>query len=395
MENELVLEVKSAAQKLEAATTEIKAANERIKAIEAVENQVTELKNAFVKVDQVERNVNEMRETLKSTSQLLKKQDLQKKSVNDLILDGITENFSDIQKVSKGNKFSMELKAVADMTFSNNFPTADTTVADVRPGIIQLPSRRLHVRSLLTGGSMSKSTFDFMKESGGEGDLATVAEGAAKSQFDIDFTEASVPAQYIAGFLVMSKKMLDDVEGMRSFLNFRLVEKYLNAEDAQILSGNGTSPNLRGLLTAATSATSTATADIEQLMDAITQLETTEYYANGILLNPVDYNNIAKNKASGSGEYDLPSVVQMINGQLFVYGVPVYKSNAIAADTFLVGDWVNGAQLLTREAPRVEFFEQDSTNVRSNKITVRIEGRVALPIYHDGAFVKGDFGNIA
>jgi hypothetical protein len=37
----------------------------------------------------------------------------------------------------------------------------------------------------------------------------------------------------------------------------------------------------------------------------------------------------------------------------------------------------------------VEFFEQDSTNVRNDKITVRIEGRVALPIFYTGAFITG------
>ena len=57
--------------------------------------------------------------------------------------------------------------------------------------------------------------------------------------------------------------------------------------------------------------------------------------------------------------------------------------------SYLVGDWSKGAQLFVRENPIVRFFEEDGTNVRENKITVRVEGRIALPIYYTDAFVTG------
>jgi hypothetical protein len=51
--------------------------------------------------------------------------------------------------------------------------------------------------------------------------------------------------------------------------------------------------------------------------------------------------------------------------------------------------------LLVREAPAVEFFYEDGTNVRENKVTVRVEERVAFPIFGSTYFVYGDFGNVA
>lgn len=83
----------------------------------------------------------------------------------------------------------------------------------------------------------------------------------------------------------------------------------------------------------------------------------------------------------------------MQNGQLYFNGVPVYKSTAMNIQSYLVGDFAMGAQLMEREEPRVEFFEQDNTNVRQNKITVRIEGRVAFPIYATAAFITGTFAS--
>ena len=301
--------------------------------------------------------------------------------------------------MKKGSSFEFEIKAVGDMTFANNFSTADSSVAFVRPGIIELPKRKLHIRELIPAGGMgAKSTFDYVKEIAGEGAPAPAAEGATKSKFDLDLQEVSVKAEWIAGFIKISRNMLDDVEGMTTFLGSRLPELLLRTEDTQILTGDGTSPNLSGITDTGnfTAFSGSATIDVEQLVQAISQLESLDKEANGILLNPADYYNIMLTKASGSGEYDLPtSIVRVENGQLFVAGVPVYKSTAMTVDKFLVGDWRMGANLIFREPAKVQFFYEDGTNAQQNKVTVRIEERVALPIYGNDYFILGDFGNQA
>jgi len=91
--------------------------------------------------------------------------------------------------------------------------------------------------------------------------------------------------------------------------------------------------------------------------------------------------------------YDKPGIVNFVNGQMYFNGVPVYRTTAIAAKNYLIGDFEMGAQLMIRSEPQVEFFEQDNTNVRYNKITVRVEGRVALPVYSPGAFITGTFAS--
>jgi HK97 family phage major capsid protein len=102
------------------------------------------------------------------------------------------------------------------------------------------------------------------------------------------------------------------------------------------------------------------------------------------------------NKASTSGEYDLPGIVTMSpEGVLRIAGVPVSRTTAMTVDKFIVGDFNQGAMLLIREAPRVEFFREDGTNVRENKVTVRVEERVAFPIFGSNYFIYGDFGNVA
>ena len=226
------------------------------------------------------------------------------KTFNSMLMDGIKENEDKIRTLKKGQSVSFEMKAVADMTFANNFSTADNSVTTVRPGIIELPKRKLHIRQLLQGGSMGTSNFAYVKEVAGEEAPETVAEGAAKNQFDLDFQEAEVKAEYIAGYIRMSKKMLDDVTGMTTFLQSRLMEKLLRVEDDQLLNGDGTSPNLSGITDIGNfTAASGGSVDVEQLVYAIAQLENLDREANGILLNPSDYWAIALNKGATSGDY--------------------------------------------------------------------------------------------
>lgn len=317
--------------------------------------------------------------------------------------EGLRKAFEDAEviknierfKNKEVKQFNMEVKAVGDMSLAN---ITDLTAANVQvlPGILPIVPRKLHIRNLLPTGQMSTSAIHYLQETGGEGAVASWTDNSGtKPQIDIDLKEQIAPSEFIAGWLRITRKMLDDIPALRSFLQARLLEKYLQAEDEQLLNGNGTSPQLDGLITNAQAYAGTRTIPIEKIIDACAQVEGNNYLATGILLSPKQYYAILMTKGN-TLEYTLPggSAVNIVNGQIYICGIPVYKSTALftqlpAQDTFLVGDWNLGAQLFIRENPIVRFFEEDGTNVRENKITVRVEGRVALAIYYPEAFVTG------
>lgn len=307
------------------------------------------------------------------------------------------DNLANLQefKAKKIKQFTMEVKAVGDMSLAN---ITDLSAANVQmlPGILPIPNRKLHIRQLLPSGQMSTSDIHYLQETGEEGDVTTWADNSGtKPQVDMDLTEKVAQSQFIAGWLRITRKMLDDIPAMRSFLQARLIERYLIAEDYQLLYGDGNSPNLDGLIVNAQAYSGTRTIPVEKIIDACAQVEGNNHMATGILLSPKQYYAILMTKGN-TLEYTLPggSAVNIVNGQIYICGIPVYKSTALftqlpAQDTFLVGDWNMGAQLFIRENPIVRFFEEDGTNVRENKITVRVEGRVAMPIYYPEAFVTG------
>lgn len=327
----------------------------------------------------------------------------EQKSFNQYMGEAITDATDDIAKFARKEKKSLviELKAVGDMTVSANYTGGTVQLTSTRPGIIQNPSRKLHVRDIpaLPKGTIGSGTvFNYLKENGaGEGAIAPVAETATKPQVDIDLVEATANVETIAGWLRISNKMLNNVPGLTSFLQARLLEKLLVVEDDQLINGNGTSPNISGILDSGnfTAASGAATVNIEQLVQAISQLEELERTADAILLRPSDFWALALTKASGSGEYDLPGIVTFADGQLRVAGVPAYRTTAMTVDKFIVGDFGMGAMLLQRSAPRIEFFREDGTNVRENKVTVRIEEEIAFPIFGSDYFIYGDLGDVA
>ena len=66
--------------------------------------------------------------------------------------DGIEEVFS-----GKRKSLKLDLSDTKDMTFAGNFPTANASVATVRPGVVPLTYRNLHIRDLVPQGLMSGS----------------------------------------------------------------------------------------------------------------------------------------------------------------------------------------------------------------------------------------------
>ncbi len=363
---------------------------ENVAAVDAVKSELEELKSQVAVVK-------DAADKLEAKNNRIKMNENQVKGFNVTLAEAIEKNADSIAKLGRGevkrSGFVLDTKAVGNMTEAVNL-TGDIP-RQYAPQVYALPNRKVHVRSLLPVGTISTGLFTFPKETGGEGDVAPQVQGSSKAQLDFDITMTDAPAQYIAGFVRISRQMLDDVPAMTSFLQARLLEKYLLAEDAQLLNGNGTAPNLTGLTINAAAPTGAATVDVEQLVQAIAQVSATNYSANGILINPTDWANIMNTKPTNAA-YSLPgSTVVTTDGSLTIAGVPVFQSTAIAADKFLVGDWAMGAQIMQNQGISVQFSEFDSDNFQKNLITVRVEARIAFPIYYNSAFVYGDFGNVA
>ena len=304
-----------------------------------------------------------------------------------------------LENMLKGNSNAakLELKAVADMTMSSAFTgviAGETIVPDFKFD----PTRSTHIRSLIPNGSTNAQTIRFVKETGGEGAPAATAQGSAVPQMDLDLAATSVNVEKIGAFLKVTDEMLQDTPQMLSYLSARVPAKVLEKEDAEILNGDGSSPNLDGLFTDGAAFVTSSSANFYQavesaneydvLVAALDQLAESNYQADCILLNPQDFHKIVLLKSTAN-EYLRNQIIAGV--QPAILGVPIKLNTAVTAGKFMVGALQQATQLWIRDGLSLEFSREDGTNFQSNFVTVRAQERVALTNYLPNAIVQGTF----
>jgi HK97 family phage major capsid protein len=361
-----------------------------------VVNNVVEKANEIVK-SEVSGMATKLNERLDAMEVANKKQfNSQKKVTFKSALKEALDNGA-VEGIAKGNARSASFELKADMTTGADF-TGEVIAADRVPGYKFDPTRPVHVRQLLATGSTQSDVVRYVKESGYSNGAAATAEGTTLTQSDFDMTAADANVRKIGTYFRISEEMLADTPQLTSYLSARAPEKLLEVEDAQILSGDGTGSNLSGIITdAADFDTSSSGAfyqsveaanEFDVLVAALNQLALLNYSADCIMLNPTDFNKILLLKDS-TNKYLKD---QVYNGlQPSFSGVKVIQNTAIAAGTFLIGNFGVGTQLWVRQGVNVEFFREDGTNVRDGFVTVRVSERIALTNYLPNAFVNGSF----
>ena len=311
-----------------------------------------------------------------------------KGALNQAINDGA------IDSLRNGNNRSASFEVKADMTIGADF-TGDVIPADRVPGYKFDPTRSVHVRQLIPTGSTDSDVVRYVKESGYTDGGAAKAEGATLGQSDFDMTATDANVRKIGTYFRISEEMLADTPQLTSYLSARAPEKLLSVEDDQILNGNGTAPNLSGIITDAADFAAGGFAnaiesanEFDVLTAALNQLALANYSADYIMINPTDFHKILLLKSS-QNEYLVKDWNQGLQPR--INGVPVILSTAVTSDKYVLGNFGVGTQLWIRDNVGVEFSRFDSTNFRDGFVTVRVQERVALTNYLPNAFVNGDF----
>lgn len=295
----------------------------------------------------------------------------------------------------KGLDKSIELK---DMDF-DNFSTeaVDILTTETRPGIYSNPWSQLWLRNIFPNASTSSSTIKYVQEDedanadAGAADIwdgsATIEELLAKPDVAYNFNDASADVYWIAGIVRLKREMLDDMPFLRTYIPQQLIygkRGIFIRENTLILATMNTN---------SVAYNGSKTILIEQIIDGIAQLKDNYHAGTHILMNHRDANEILFNKATGSGEYDLPSnVVQISNtGELIIKGLPVIGLPQFESGTAFVLD-ARSSMFVNRMSPEVRFFEEDRDNVIKNLITIRAEERATQLVFDPTSIVKIDQG---
>jgi len=263
------------------------------------------------------------------------------------------------------------------------------------PGIQPLLFKRLVVADLMGSGTTDSNAIVYMVETVFTNAATPVAEGAAKPESTLVFDQKTDPVSKIAHWIPVTEELLEDVPAMESYIDARLRLGVELAEEDQLLNGNGTPPNVLGLMNrsglapalARDSAATPPETNADVLARQTMAIATSSFvYPDGYMLNPANWFKIQISKDNNGQYYGMGPFSPLPTPSL--WGLPVAVTPSIVAGTGLVGAFSTQSQVFRKGGIRVEASNSHQDYFIKNLVAIRAEERLALAVYRPGAFGK-------
>jgi HK97 family phage major capsid protein len=298
---------------------------------------------------------------------------------------------------SVGQQF-VESKALKERQGSNG-PTATldvdlktllTTSAGWAPEttrsdrLVEFATRPIQVAPLIPQTTTNQSAVKYMEETTFTNAAAETAEGGTYPEAALAFTERLSPVQKIPVFIPVTDEQLEDEPRLRGVIDNRLPFMVRQRLDSQILVGNGTTPNLRGLLNVVGIQTQAKGADPvpDAVYKAMVLVQTTgQAMPDLVVMNPLDWQDVRLLRtADGIYIWGNPSDA----GPERIWGLRVALAQALTQNTGIVVD-TSFLELSVRRGIETQVSNSHGTFFVEGKIAIRCDMRVAFVVYRPAA----------
>ena len=301
-------------------------------------------------------------------------------------------------------KFSpMGYKATLGAGLSQSFPPEVLR----QPGILESALRDPDaVIGLFDQIETDQNSFAYMEETTFTNAAAEQAEEATTAEATLDFTEKTASIRKIGVFLPVTEELLADVQGIQGYVNSRLGTMMKLRLDGQIMDGDGSAPNLGGLLNTsginsfAYGSYSGELARLGQIYQAITEIRKDAFVEpDAIIMHPSDWYDIVTSvtdiQTTSSGAAAKNPLFMVAGGfgadvAPRIWGLPVVTTTAVSAGTQMVGRFGGGeaAHLVMRQGIDLAVSDSHSDFFLKGKLAIRATMRVGLVVYRPTAFCK-------
>ena len=301
-------------------------------------------------------------------------------------------------------KFSpMGYKATLGAGLSQSFPPEVLR----QPGILESAHRDPDaVIGLFDQIETDQNSFAYMEETTFTNAAAEQAEEATTAEGTLDFTEKTASIRKIGVFLPVTEELLADVQGIQGYVNSRLGTMMKLRLDGQIMDGDGSAPNLGGLLNTSGinsfqyGSYSGELARLGQIYQAITEIRKDAFVEpDAIIMHPSDWYDIVTSvtdiQTTSSGAAAKNPLFMVAGGfgadvAPRIWGLPVVTTTAVSAGTQMVGRFGGGeaAHLVMRQGIDLAVSDSHSDFFLKGKLAIRATMRVGLVVYRPTAFCK-------
>ena len=368
------------------------------------------IKSLEEQTETLKKDLDEKTETIKELGKSLKdnaETKARRETYKQIICKSVSENADKIKGLSgTGQNFEV-LKAADTITVTGNLLNADGSpntsyITDFEQGITPIQQRVPFMRELARTTAINTKYAEWVEEGEGEGDAGMTKEGVLKPLTDTKWVVRSAETKKVAARSKFSMETLEDIDWAAAEIANDLSSKVLLKEDTQILKGDGTGDNYKGVLAYAQPFTVSATVNpefyqkvsganrLDVLRTAVAMIASDEFMPNVILLHPVDAAMMDMTKDL-TDNYILPpfTTAQGVD----VRNVLIKENTGIDRGTFLVADMTK-ANYRIRKDLRIEFG-RDGDDFSKNMFTAiaEVRGVHYIKENHKKAFIKGSFAS--
>jgi HK97 family phage major capsid protein len=230
----------------------------------------------------------------------------------------------------------------------------------------------------------SANSVAYLQHTGNANAAAPVAELGTKPDLGMAWTEKTVSFTKIAALASFSMEALQDFDHFLQIVPQELYAAVIDAETAQVATGNGTAPNMTGLINTSGVLTRAVGSDtnVDALRKAANDIRVGSSFgrANLVAMNPVTWAAVSLAKAT-TGAYLLnPNDPNAIGDLDNIFGIHVLTNTAIPAGKAIVADTTKAVISWTRMGLTLDINQYGTNEFTQNYITFRAEERIAIGV---------------
>jgi HK97 family phage major capsid protein len=252
--------------------------------------------------------------------------------------------------------------------------------------LVEFAYRPVQVLDILPQGTIDQVAYTWMEETTFTNAAVETAEAGLYAESALALTQRSQAVQKVATWLPITDEQLEDVNGIRAYVDGRLSLFLKLRLDGQVINGNGTPPNLRGIAQTAGILTQPKGADTgpDAIYKAMTQIRVTGRANPGaIAMHPTDWQNIRLMRTA-DGIYIWGSPTEA--GPERVWGLPVAITDVLTAGTALVGDFATHCMLFYKRGIDVQITNAHASFFINGLQAVRADVRAVMVVFRPAAF---------
>lgn len=310
--------------------------------------------------------------------------------------------FAEFKKSIPGSRdacYRYEVKAAApETTQADNTVSHGSFTPPVNIGVVTDPRSVINIRPLFGTMAVEGSSYEFVRYGYRTTLTATgpafTAEGAAKPEANYGGPIIAGSVKTLPVWTKLTEQMIADNRNLVQVINDDLPYQLDKVIDYQILRGDGTGVNLKGLNQSGNytdyldgvvwGANDT---EIDLVLTLKGKMEAAGIRNLILLLNSEDWTKVLKSK-NVNKDYLIPGIVDIPTQR--IWGVPVVLNENVESGKFYMGNFGEAGKIIERSGLQIEMA-RSGDDFERNLMTLRVERRLDFAVLQPKAVCYGNF----